>query len=101
MIKYGTGIYKAKDSEEEETWLFLILELAQADTLFDYIIGCDQFPESLALHYFESFILGLQAIHNQGICHRDIKCENIFIDKNNVLKIADFGFAAAIDNRKT
>jgi serine/threonine protein kinase len=38
----------------------------------------------------------LQAFHNAGVCHRDIKCENIFLDKSCTLKIADYGFAAPI-----
>jgi len=75
------------------------LELAQIDTLFDYIVGCEIFPESLAVIYFEQFISGLKAIHDNGMCHRDIKCENILIDSNYDLKIADFGFAAPIAGR--
>jgi serine/threonine protein kinase len=53
------------------------------------------------VHYFEQFVRGIQAIHLQGISHRDIKCENIFIDDQYNLKIADFGFAAPISGLKT
>lgn len=35
-------------------------------------------------------------IHSQGIIHRDIKSANILIKENNVLKLADFGFATFI-----
>jgi len=37
---------------------------------------------------------GLKAVHDQGLAHRDLKCENILIDHNYDTKIADFGFAA-------
>jgi serine/threonine protein kinase len=50
----------------------------------------------MAVKFFKQFIGGLQALHNAGVCHRDIKCENIFVDQQCNLKIADFGFAAPI-----
>lgn len=76
----------------------MALELAQKETLFDFVtqIPGAPFPESIAVQFFEQFVLGLNAMHMRGICHRDIKCENIFLDENYQLKIADFGFAAPI-----
>lgn len=41
-------------------------------------------------------IEGLSYLHNQGICHRDMKPENLLYDDDFILKIADFGFAKAI-----
>lgn len=53
-------------------------------------------PEPVAAHLFRQFLLGLHAIHEKGICHRDVKCENILLTSDNVLKIADFGYCAPI-----
>ena len=96
VIKYGSDEYVDEQTGNKEQWFYIALELAQIDTLFDYIVGCEPFPESLSVIYFEQFISGLSAIHDKGMCHRDIKCENILIDEKYDLKIADFGFAAPI-----
>ena len=38
-------------------------------------------------------------MHNQGLAHRDLKCENIFLDENFNLILADFGYAGPIQGR--
>jgi len=42
---------------------------------------------------FKQLIDGLEYIHEQGICHRDLKCSNLLLTNNFVLKLADFGLA--------
>lgn len=43
--------------------------------------------------YMHQLLSGLQHCHSRGILHRDIKGSNLLIDKNGMLKIADFGLA--------
>lgn len=39
-------------------------------------------------------LLGLKYIHDQGVIHRDIKSDNIFLAENNLPRIGDFGSSA-------
>ena len=82
-IEYGEGQMKSPNGIEKQV-LFMALELAQKETLFDFVVQIpgQAFPESIAVQLFEQFILGLNAMHLKGICHRDIKCENIFLDEH-------------------
>ena len=45
----------------------------------------------------QQLLSGLQHCHEKGIMHRDIKASNLLIDRNGVLKIADFGLATSIE----
>lgn len=71
----------------------IVMEYAINGELFDYV----QIRQKLS--EFETKILMFQifsavdAIHNKGIIHRDLKLENILLDTNNRIKVADFGFA--------
>ena len=49
---------------------------------------------------FRDLIEGISNCHRWGIVHRDLKCENLLIDKDNHLKIADFGFARTYEGRE-
>jgi NIMA (never in mitosis gene a)-related kinase len=48
--------------------------------------------------YFEMLIKGIEEMHNKGVFHRDLKAENIFLSKDLVLKIADFGYSKNVIN---
>ena len=90
------GEYVSQDESKRYNAYFIVLELAQQDSLFDYIVDQAAFPEPVAAYLFYQFLRGLHAIHEKGLCHRDIKCENVLLSENFYLKVADFGYAADI-----
>ncbi|KAK3710167.1 hypothetical protein QZH41_010564, partial [Actinostola sp. cb2023] len=77
--------------------IYLIMEYASKGDLLDYINSrcrrCVGIGEDLAKHFFRQLVEGVSHCHRRNIVHRDLKCENILIDDNNVIKISDFGFA--------
>ena len=74
---------------------YLILEYASKGELFNYILYLKKgLKKEYAKVIFAKILRGVLSFHNQGICHRDLKLENILLDENFNPKIADFGFAA-------
>ena len=77
----------------------MILEYAPNFILFDYIAFSGHFSEDLARFYFCQIIDALEHIHQAGVAHRDIKLENILLDSDYNIKIADFGLSTPISRR--
>ena len=48
-----------------------------------------QFLEKEIWYFFIQMIRGLKALHDLKICHRDIKCANIFVTKDGMIKLGD------------
>lgn len=73
----------------------LIMEYIGDRSLYTYIKSkpTRRVPESEARHIFKQIVSGIDYVHSQGICHRDIKLENILLDDKNRIKLIDFGFA--------
>ena len=93
LIKNDTGFIIRKDKPIEKKQ-YLILEYAEKGELFNYISFIRKgFEEKYSKVIFHKILKGVQAFHNAGICHRDLKLENILLDKDYNPKICDFGFA--------
>ncbi|XP_048752914.1 testis-specific serine/threonine-protein kinase 4-like [Ostrea edulis] len=84
---------------ETTTRFFLVMELGHVDML-DYIRCKKAIPEVQCGIWFRQFHDGMVYMHAKGVVHRDLKCENILLDKDYHLKITDFGFAKKVPTPK-
>jgi testis-specific serine kinase len=69
------------------------MQFAENGSILDLIHKERRLPEARACNYFRQIMAGIEYCHSQGVAHRDIKCENILLDENFVVKLIDFGFA--------
>jgi serine/threonine protein kinase len=73
--------------------LLIIQELAVGGELFGIISNTGALTEDICRYYLRQLIAGIEFLHNNSICHRDLKLENLTIASDYSLKIIDFGLA--------
>ncbi|KAJ1512887.1 Serine/threonine-protein kinase brsk1 [Coelomomyces lativittatus] len=79
---------------ETETEFYLVLEYVEGGELFEFLVQRGRLDEFEACQIFQKIIFGLDYCHKFQICHRDLKPENLLLDKEQNIKIADFGMAS-------
>ncbi|MGH9826705.1 MAG: serine/threonine-protein kinase, partial [Blastocatellia bacterium] len=72
--------------------LYLVMDYIEGGTLADVVREGPVQPERGAAYLCE-ILSGLEAIHDQGIVHRDLKANNILVDRSGTACISDFGIA--------
>nr|XP_020824360.1 testis-specific serine/threonine-protein kinase 4 isoform X2 [Phascolarctos cinereus] len=103
--KYLINFYQAIETTSR---VYMILELAQGGDVLDWIQRFGACSEHLAGKWFSQLTLGIAYLHSKGIVHRprltprpsaagrDLKLENMLLDKRENVKISDFGFSKMV-----
>jgi tRNA A-37 threonylcarbamoyl transferase component Bud32 len=81
--------YGANQKQER----YLVMEYVDGKTITDLIAAYQPFPNLCLLEIMSQILSGLQAAHEKGIYHRDVKPSNIMIDLHGCVKVMDFGIA--------
>ena len=79
-------------AEAEDGTPFIVMERLEGESLASRAVAPHR-----AVAIMQQVLAGLAAAHAQGVVHRDLKPENVFVQRNDVVKILDFGIAKVMD----
>ena len=79
--------YSFQDKEN----LYFVMDYVPGGDLMSLLIKFGIFPENLARFYIAELVVAIESVHKMGFVHRDIKTDNVLIDKDGHIKLTDFG----------
>nr|XP_027093295.1 serine/threonine-protein kinase tricorner-like isoform X1 [Coffea arabica] len=92
-------IVKLFYSFQDSDFLYLIMEYLPGGDIMTLLMREDILSEDVARFYIAESILAIHSIHQHNYVHRDIKPDNLILDKNGHLKLSDFGLCKPLHNK--
>ncbi|KXS21365.1 kinase-like protein [Gonapodya prolifera JEL478] len=83
-------------SFQDEHYLYLVMEFCPGGDMMNMLIKYDTFPEDVTRFYMAECVLAIDSIHELGFVHRDVKPDNLLIDKDGHVKVSDFGLSTGL-----
>ena len=86
-------------TDHDDTYLYMLLDYICGGELFSLLRNAGRFTLYTANFYAAEIISALDYLHARSIVYRDLKPENLLIDRQGHLKLTDFGFAKFLSDR--
>lgn len=83
----------------DDASIYMLFEYVCGGELFSYLRNAGRFSTSTANFYSAEIASALDYLHSKSIVYRDLKPENLLLDRDGHLKITDFGFAKKLTDR--
>ncbi|MBN3282420.1 NUAK1 kinase, partial [Polyodon spathula] len=87
------NIIRINEVFENKDKILIVMENASRGELYDYVNDRHRIPEQEARHFFRQLTSAVHYCHTNGVVHRDLKLENILLDQDYKVKLADFGLS--------
>lgn len=82
---------------QSKDFLYLVMEFLPGGDLMTLLIERDTLPEEDAKFYIAEMVVAIDTIHRLGFIHRDVKPDNLLIDRDGHLKLSDFGLCKSFN----
>ncbi len=94
------NIIAVYDAGIEGDTVFMVMEYAEAGSVIDWIERHGPMPPRMATNVVLELCAGIDAAHRQGVIHRDIKPQNLLVDRSGTCKVTDFGIAQVLEDTR-
>ncbi|KAK8853081.1 hypothetical protein IAR55_003782 [Kwoniella newhampshirensis] len=84
---------------QDQLNVYMLLSYIPGGELFSHLRRAGRFSADVTRFYLASIVLAIEYLHSHNIIYRDLKPENLLLDRHGYLRIADFGFAKVVEDR--
>ncbi|CAI2369419.1 unnamed protein product [Moneuplotes crassus] len=92
-------IVQLQDTFQTESHVFMLLDYACGGELFSLLRREGRFSNDVGLFFATEIVLAFEYLHSKEIAYRDLKPENLLVDKDGHVRITDFGFAKVVKDK--
>ena len=92
-------IVELQGTFQTESHVFMLLDYACGGELFSLLRREGRFANDVGLFFATEIVLAFQYLHSKDIAYRDLKPENLLVDKDGHVRITDFGFAKIVKDK--
>ena len=86
-------IVNLKYSFQDESFLYLVMDFLPGGDFMSLLMNKNILSENESKFYIAELILAVESVHNLNCIHRDLKPDNILIDKDGHIQLSDFGLS--------
>ena len=92
-------IVELQGTFQTESHVFMLLDYACGGELFSLLRREGRFANDVGLFFATEIVLAFEYLHSKEIAYRDLKPENLLVDKDGHVRITDFGFAKVVKDK--
>ncbi|KAK7128135.1 hypothetical protein R3I93_020667 [Phoxinus phoxinus] len=101
QLKHPNIVTYRESWEGEDCQLYIVMGFCEGGDLYHRLKlqKGELLPERQVVEWFVQIAMALQYLHEKHILHRDLKTQNIFLTKTNIIKVGDLGIARVLENQ--
>nr|XP_028574633.1 serine/threonine-protein kinase Nek4 isoform X1 [Podarcis muralis] len=101
QLKHPNIVTYRESWEGEDGLLYIVMGFCEGGDLYHKLKEQKGklLPESQVVEWFVQIAMALQYLHERHILHRDLKTQNVFLTRSNIIKVGDLGIARVLENQ--